>query len=88
MRFVETTLPANADIGRAAWFEEGFRHGETDAGGVARDEGVFLGLFVESRGTRSCGLTAGQRRHEAEGEEALDTVVGADRIGHHEAELA
>ena len=42
MRFVETTLPANADIGRAAWFEEGFRHGETDAGGVARDEGVFL----------------------------------------------
>jgi hypothetical protein len=46
MRFVETTLPANADIGRAAWFEEGFRHGETDAGGVARDEGVFLDVHA------------------------------------------
>lgn len=45
-------------------------------------------LFVERRGEQSSGLTARHGRRNAEGEEAPNAIIGADGIGHHEAQLA
>jgi hypothetical protein len=44
--------------------------------------------FVGSRGSGSRGMTPRHWWGETQGEEALKSVLGPDRVGGHEAELA
>ena len=50
--------------------------------------GPLLWLFVESRGSGSCGVTSRHRGRDAEGEEPANAIVVADGVGGHEAQFA
>jgi transposase len=45
-------------------------------------------LFVEGGGVRSCSVTSGHGRRDAEGEEAANAIVVADGIRDHEAQFS